>query len=246
MQYSLRFSLEELRLHLLRFTSRNCRLFQNLADAFEGNCQRLEVLRLANGAQRVQAPACIHEIVGTRPEDGVHFVIAEAFLLAEDELCALLQEVKNLLLLLGRHLALWRIGMECLRGGGDGIRERERQLLFENDFDDAEASATQGEGIAGAGWNHAYGEAADDGVKLVGKSYGAADQVAWNRIVEAHRAVMVVHRVRDFIGLALRFGVESADDALQLRKLANHLGGEITFCELRGAISIRNVRLRHA
>ena len=57
---------------------------------------------------------------------------------------------------------------------------------------------------------------------------------------------MIVDGVGDVVGFALCAGVQTADDALQFRELANHLGGEIAFGQFGGAVSVGDVRLWNA
>src|SRR5215467_2874867 len=142
-QGALGFPFKDLRLDLLRFPGGDSSLLEDLANAFERNRQRFEVLRLANGSQGFEAFARIHQVVRAGTENGIHFVVTETFLLTEDELGALEQEVQNLPLLLGRDLPLRCMGKESLRGRGDRIRQGERKLLVQNDLYHAEAGAAK-------------------------------------------------------------------------------------------------------
>ncbi len=84
-------------------------LLQNLADAFERDGQWLKVLRFANGAKSFKTAACVDQVISSGAEDRVDLVVAEAFLLTENEARPIDQELKNLLSLIGRNLTLRRI-----------------------------------------------------------------------------------------------------------------------------------------
>ncbi len=57
---------------------------------------------------------------------------------------------------------------------------------------------------------------------------------------------MIVNRIGYHFRFALRAGVETANDALQLGEFANHFRGEIALGKFRGAVRIGDVRLHHA
>src|SRR5216684_6940970 len=109
--------------------------------------------------------------------------------------------------------------MERFRRRTDGLRQRYRQLLFQNDFYHPESGAAQSVRVARACRNESHCEAAYDGVELIGHGHRAADQIARDGIVQPDGTVMIVDGVRDVIGFALCACVESADDALQLSEL---------------------------
>src|SRR5205807_276499 len=103
---------KQIRGDLRSFPGRDRSLLQNLADAFERDGQRLKVFRFANGAKSLKTAARVDQVVGSGAEDRVDLVVAEAFLLAENEARPIDQELKNLLRLLGRNLTLRRIRMQ--------------------------------------------------------------------------------------------------------------------------------------
>src|SRR5262249_27096894 len=115
-----------------------------------------------------------------------------------------------------------------------------------NDFDNTEACAAQCERITRASRNDTDREAADNRIELVGESDRATDQVARDRIIESHGAIVVIYCVGDFVRLALRLGVKAPDNSLQFWKLTNHFRGEIALGQFSRAVRIRHVRLRHA
>ena len=102
MQTALTVVLEKLRRDLLRVPCRDCRFLQNLANAFEGDGERLEIFRLTDGAKCVKTATRIHQVVGPRAENGIDLVVAETFLFAEHETRAVNQKIEDLLFLLGR------------------------------------------------------------------------------------------------------------------------------------------------
>src|SRR6266403_5518953 len=57
---------------------------------------------------------------------------------------------------------------------------------------------------------------------------------------------MIVDRIGNVIGFPLGAGVETANDSLQLRELADHLGGQITFGKFCGTVGVSNMSLRDA
>ena len=72
------------------------RFLENLADALEGDGERLEVLGLADGFQGFEAALRVDEIVDAAAEDGVDLVVGEAVLFAEDVLGAIENEIESL------------------------------------------------------------------------------------------------------------------------------------------------------
>ena len=57
---------------------------------------------------------------------------------------------------------------------------------------------------------------------------------------------MVIDGIGNFVRLALRPRIKPADNALELRKLANHLCGEIALGKFRRAVRFSHMRLVHA
>src|SRR5882724_10095440 len=99
-------TLEQIWIHLVRFARSNVGLLKDFANALEGDSQRFEVLRLANGLQRHQAFLRVHQVVGAGTEYGTDFIVAKAVPLAEDEFGAVQDEVEDLSFLVGRDATL--------------------------------------------------------------------------------------------------------------------------------------------
>ena len=110
-------------------------------------------------------------------------------------------------------------------GGADGQRERDGQLLLQNDLDDSQRSAAQGIGIARPGGHYAHGKTTHDGIEFVRERDRAAGQIAGDRVFQPYGAVVIVNSVGDFIGFALGTSVQTADDSLKL--------GELGFRDMR-------------
>src|SRR5438094_9724149 len=77
MQPAFRGILEQLWIHMQRIARRHVGFFPNLANALEGNSERLEVLGLANGLQSNQTFLHVHQVVGSGTENGADFVVAK-------------------------------------------------------------------------------------------------------------------------------------------------------------------------
>src|SRR6267378_7119543 len=88
--------LEELRIHMQRIAMRHIGLFQNFANALEGDCERFEVLGPANSSQRDQAPLRVHQIIGAGAKNGANLVVTETFSFTEDIFGTVENEVKDL------------------------------------------------------------------------------------------------------------------------------------------------------
>src|SRR5204863_6842271 len=207
---------------------------------------RLAVLSLAHGLQRRQALLGDHELVGARTKYGTDFLVSQTIPFSQDELGAVENDVQNLGLLVRGYAALGPVREKRFCGGANGQRERDRQLLLQNDLDDSQRGAAQSIGIARAGGHYAHGKTTHDGIEFVGERDRAAGQIPGDRIFKPYGAVVIVNSVGDFIGFALGTRVQTADDSLKLGKLANHFGGEVALGELRGAVGFRNVRVEHA
>src|SRR5205814_4038258 len=193
-------------------------LLENFANAFKGNCQRLEVFRFANGAERLKPTPSIHQVIRTGAKHRIDLVVAEAFLFTENKSCSIDQKIEHLSFLLSGNGALWGIRMQAFRRGPHRPRQGERQLLLQYNFHCPQCRTPQCEWVARSSRHHSYREAANNRIQLVGKRNGAADQIAWDRIVESDWTIVVVDRVRNFIRFALSFGIKSAHNSLQLRK----------------------------
>ena len=118
------------------------------------------------------------------------------------------------------------------------IEQREIELAFDQNLDHALRGAAQRERIARAGGDQADAEAAAQGIELIGERHDLPGAVARNRIFHADRLVVIVDRLPDGFGLALRARIEAADDALQFGELLDQLGGEIALEQLRGALRV--------
>ena len=116
------------------------------------------------------------------------------------------------------------------------IEQRNFELAFHQDFDDALRGAAQREGIARTGRNQAHAEASAQGIELVGDGDDLGGAMARNGIFHAVRLVLIVDCLPHGIGLALGAGVEAADDALQFGEFLDELRGEIAFEHLGGAL----------
>src|SRR6266849_1071816 len=231
---------------MMTVSCRDIRLLQDFADALKGNRQRLEVLGLADGFQSHEALLGIDEIIGTGAEDSTDFVVTKAFPFPEDIFRSVENELKNLRFLRGGDAALGLERNQRFCGSANRKRNRKGKLLVENDLHDAECSATQRVGIARACGDNADGEAAYYGIEFVREGHGAAREIAGHGIVEPNGAIVVVDGVGNFHGLALGSRVEAANDSLQLRKFADHLGGEVALGKFGGAVRFSDVGLEHA
>src|SRR5690348_18139687 len=78
-------------------------LLEDVPDALEGNREWLEILGFANDLQCPQSFMGINQIVHTRAENRVHFVVAEFLPFAKHKLCAIHQDLQHLRLLLGLY-----------------------------------------------------------------------------------------------------------------------------------------------
>src|SRR6266849_10882554 len=83
-------------------------LFQNLSDALEGDGQRFEILRFADRLDSLGPPHRVHEIVGSRSERRVDFIIGQAASLFQDEPRTLKNEVHHLFFNLYFNNDFWR------------------------------------------------------------------------------------------------------------------------------------------
>src|SRR5882762_5841055 len=119
---------KQLRIHVPSIARGHVGLFQDLANALEGDGERLEVFGLADGLQRNQTLLGIHQVIGPRTKNGADFVVAEAFPFAKNKLGAVENEVQDLRLLVRRYAALGLVSEERLCGSANRERERERQF----------------------------------------------------------------------------------------------------------------------
>src|SRR2546423_4592915 len=88
-------------------------------------------------------------------------------------------------------------------------------------------SAAKREWVLRAGGLESQREHTSDGVGFVGERKQCALGSARDGIICRFRTVMIVNRIRNCWLMALRAGVESADDALELGEFFDELGGEI-------------------
>src|SRR5690242_3176840 len=214
MELALCRALEQFWIHATVIAGTNPGFLQNLPNALERYRQGFKVSRLPNDPKREQTLLHIHQIIGAGPEYGCHLVIRELLSLAKYKARAVQNEVQNFILMV-RSDALLRLVREerltrCANCKGKG----ERQFPFQDYLDHPERCATQGVRVAGTRGNNPHSKATDHRIALVGKSDGATGQIAWDGIVQTDRAIMVVNRVRNFIGLALCASVEAPDGAL--------------------------------
>ena len=130
----------------------------------------------------------------------------------------------------------FRIGA-CVFGAsiGEEFRDRQRQLVLGDDFDDSVGSTAQRKWIFRPGRLQSQGEHASDAVGFIGDGEHCAFDRRWHLVVHRFRLVLVINRVanrsrggsRQKRIELLDLGVESADDALQFGELLHQFGGEI-------------------
>ena len=118
------------------------------------------------------------------------------------------------------------------------VEQGHGHAAFDDNLDHALRGAAQRERIARTGGHHAHAEAAAQGIELVGQRNQPAGGAARDRIFHALRFVMIVDGLPDFVRLALRARVESADDALQFGELLDQFGGEIALGQARRALGV--------
>ena len=106
MQLALRRALKKLRVHSAISSGSDACLFQDLANALEGDSQWFKVLRLANRPEREESFLGIHEIIRPDPKDGGDFVVGKLFLFPEHEARAVQEEIHNFRFLVRRDSAL--------------------------------------------------------------------------------------------------------------------------------------------
>ncbi len=113
------------------------------------------------------------------------------------------------------------------------------KLLLDHDADHADRVAAQAERILVAGRLRADAEHAGERLELVGER----DRLRHRRLAEAHRprsaASNAARSRRRPPRLAVVLRVVAAHQALQLGKLADHVGGQIGLGESRGALGVR-------
>ena len=245
-QFALRAALEQVRSESPRASSLlKFDFSKNIADALEGYRQRLKVLRLANGLQRDEPFVRVHQIVDPGAENGVDLVVAELLRSRNTNLARSRRKSRTCVSCSGVTPRLRWIREQRFRCRANRQRQRDRQLALKNNLHDSQRRAPQRVRIARTSRNHANRKAPHDGIQLVPQRYGTAGQISRNGIFEADRTVVIVNRIGDVIRFALCARVESADDSLQLRKLAHHLGSQIALGKFRGAIRFRHMRLQH-
>ena len=118
----------------------------------------------------------------------------------------------------------------------------ERQVRLDQHPDHAQRMAAQCERILVAGGCLADAEQADQRLELVGQRDDDAGAVARQRIAGKARLVVILDRERDLVGQAVVARVVAAHDALQLGKLADHVGQQVGLGELRRLFGLRGQR----
>src|SRR5690606_28730627 len=125
---------------------------------------------------------------------------------------------------------------QALPGAGPGqvfagdegpVLQLQPQLVLQHQPDHTQSGAAQGEGVLGAGRLLVDGEEADEGVELVGQRDGDGQGGGGDGVQGPLRLVVVADGVGDGVGVAGGADVITAHDALQLRELADHAGGEV-------------------
>ena len=69
--------------------------------------------------------------------------------------------------------------------------------------------------------------------------------VSRDRIVKARGLVLIVNGPGNFFRFSLRFCVEAADDSLQFRKFADHVGDQVALGKFGGAIGCADAGMRN-
>ena len=131
--------------------------------------------------------------------------------------------------------------LQLRTGRLDQRQQVQPETVVANDPDDAQRSAAQGVGIAGAARPFADGEKPGELVELVGERDGDRDGRGGHRIVRTLGGIVIADRVGDQPVLAVVQRVVAAHHPLQLGELADHAGHEVGLGERRGAPGKRRV-----
>src|SRR5260370_29525718 len=89
------------------------------------------------------------------------------------------------------------------RRRADGQRKRDGQLLLQNNLNDSKGVTPQRIGIARSGGHNSYSKAANNRIELVRKRHRATSKIAWDRIFEPDRTVVVIDSVGNFVRFSL-------------------------------------------
>src|ERR1700674_4053476 len=111
---------------------------QDLADALEGYCQRLEVSRLTNFAQGRDASQDVNQIVRAGRQYRIHLVVGKAMALQKNVARAVHKKSDHTLLHFGSYRNSRGVVLQASSGSPDDLAERKRQFPFQNYLDDAQ------------------------------------------------------------------------------------------------------------
>src|SRR5579863_5830044 len=124
------------------------RLFQNILDALKAGSERFEIGRRPYGLDGDKALFDVDEIVPAGGQHGVDFIVFEAANVTEVVANAVEEELVDL--------------------DAQMLTERNAQLAFNQDLDDALGRSPQREGVLGACGDQANLEAAVERVQFIG------------------------------------------------------------------------------
>ena len=116
------------------------------------------------------------------------------------------------------------------------VAQRQVDALLDQDADHAERRAAQPERILVAGRHLADAEQSRERLELVRERHGLRDAAFGQRVAGEARPVVLRDRIGDVGRLAVVLRVVAAHRALQLGKLADHVGGQVGLREQRRAI----------
>ena len=199
-------------------------LFQDVADAF-GACQQVfHVVARGEGVEGADAAVVIDEVVAVKCQHGLHGFAADA-LFAVVAVEAFADVVAH-----GSGMFVCGKGGGVGGGaGGEGAVQRQVQVVFVNEADEADGHAAQGVGVFAAGRFGADGEAADEGVEFFGERQCQSCRALRQFAARAARVVLFVDGGGDVGGQAFGSGVVAPHDALQFGKFHHHFAEKVAF-----------------
>ena len=135
--------------------------------------------------------------------------------------------------------------MDAGMPGPEQRRQRQPQLVLDDQTNDPQGGSAQGEGVLAAGRLLVDGEHADQAVELVGQGDAEADRRRGAAVVRSLGRIVLGDGLRHLGLLAVGQSVVAAHDTLQLGKLAHHAGDEIGLAEPCGGAHAVQVCARH-